>query len=323
MVLDFRCGERIFVIMSMTRNHHSAPFDSRLLSGLGVLAAVVEAGSFVRAAAVLGLTQSGVSRAVARLEDRVGVRLLDRSSRAVALTDEGRRFYARAGPLLTELEEAATDAAGASAVVRGRLRVMVDPMFARLDVAPRLVAFLAAHPELSIDLTVRHRFGDLVAEGFDAAVRFGEPEPSALVARKLTDTRVVTVAAPSYIARRGRPARPQDLIEHECIMFRDPANDRPFAWEFWRKGKLVAVPAAGRLMLNDAGMLLAACHAGHGVAQMLELGAEGVREGKLIELFPAWNEERFPLYVFYPSRRLPAAKVRAFVDFVVALTKAP
>jgi DNA-binding transcriptional LysR family regulator len=323
MALDFRCGERIFVIMSMTRNHHSAPFDSRLLSGLGVLAAVVEARSFVRAAEVLGLTQSGVSRAVARLEDRIGVRLLDRSSRAVTLTDEGRRFYARVGPLLTELEEAATDAAGATAVVRGRLRVMVDPMFARLDLSSRLVAFLGAHPELSVDLTVRHRLGDLVAEGFDAAVRFGEPEPSALVARKLTDTRVVTCAAPSYIARRGRPARPQDLVEHECIMFRDPSNDRPFAWEFWRKGKIVTVPAAGRLMLNDAGTLLATCLAGHGVAQMLELGAEGLREGRLVELLPAWNEERFPLYVFYPSRRLPPAKVRAFIDFVVALTKGP
>jgi DNA-binding transcriptional LysR family regulator len=104
-------------------------------------------------------------------------------------------------------------------------------------------------------------------------------------------------------------------------MFRDPTNDRPFAWEFWRKRKIVTVPATGRLMINDPGMLLAACHAGLGVAQMLELGAEGLRDSRLVELFPAWNEERFPLYVFYPSRRLPSAKVRAFVDFVVALTR--
>jgi DNA-binding transcriptional LysR family regulator len=300
-----------------------ASFDSRLLSGLGVLAAVVQAGSFVRAAGALGLTQSGVSRAVARLEQGVGVRLLDRTSRAVTLTDEGRRFYERVGPLLGELEDAAADAARASAAVRGRLRVMVDPMFARLDLSARLVAFLSAHPDLSVDITVRHRLGDLVAEGFDAAVRFGEPEPSALVARKLTDTRVVTVAAPSYVARCGKPARPQDLLKHECIMFRDPANDRPFEWEFWRKGRIVTVQAAGRLMINDPGLLLALCLAGQGVAQMLELGAEGLREGRLVELLPAWNEERFPLYVFYPSRRLPPAKVRAFVDFVVALTKRP
>jgi DNA-binding transcriptional LysR family regulator len=272
---------------------------------------------------VLGLTQSGVSRAVARLEQRVGVRLLDRTSRAVTLTDEGRRFYERVGPLLSELEEAASDAAGASATVRGRLRVMVDPMFARLDLGVRLTAFLAAHPQLSVDLTVRDRLGDLVAEGFDVAVRFGEPEPSALVARRLTDTRVVTCAAPNYLTRRSRPAIPQDLASHECIQFRDPATGRPFAWEFQRKGKIVQVQTAGRLTLNDAGTLLAACHAGHGIAQMLELGAEGLGDGRLVELFPQWSGERFPLYVFYPSRRLPPAKVRAFVDFVVAMTSAP
>lgn len=287
-----------------------------------MLAAVVEAGSFVRAAGALGLTQSGVSRAVARLEERVGVRLLDRTSRAVTLTDEGRRFYVRVGPLLAELEEAASDAARASSAVRGRLRVMVDPMFARLDLGPHLVQFLSTHPELSLDLTVRDRLGDLVAEGFDVAVRFGEPEPSALVARRLTDTRVVTCATPDYLGRRGRPAKPQDLTQHECIMFHDPATGRPFTWEFRRKGRVLVVKASGRLVLNDAGTLLGTCLAGYGIAQMLELGAEGLRDGRLVELFLDWNEERFPLYVFYPSRRLPSAKVRAFVDFVVALTKA-
>jgi DNA-binding transcriptional LysR family regulator len=296
------------------------PFDSRLLSGVGILAAVVEAGNFVRAAGILGLTQSGVSRAVARLEQRVGVRLFDRTSRAVALTDEGRRFYGRVAPLLTELEEAASDASRASATVRGRLRIAVDPMFARLNLGASLVAFLNTHKELSVDLTVRDRLDDLVAEGFDIAVRFGEPGPSALVARRLTDTRVVTCATPDYLARHGRPARPQDLTKHDCIMFRDPATDRPFAWEFWRKGKILKVQTSGRLMLNDAGTMLAACHAGQGIAQMLELGAEGLRDGRLVELFPDWNGERFPLYVFYPSRRLPPAKVRAFVDFVVTLT---
>ena len=154
------------------------PFDGRLLSGAGVLAAVVEGGSFVRAGEALGLTPSGVSRAVARLEARVGVRLLDRTPRAVALTDEGRRFHARVVPLLAGLEEAAADAAGAAAAARGRLRVNVDPWVARLVLAPRLSAFLAAHPALSLELVVRDALGELVAEGFDFAIRFGEPEPS-------------------------------------------------------------------------------------------------------------------------------------------------
>ena len=130
-----------------------------------MLAAVVESGSFVRAGEALGLTPSGVSRAVARLEARVGVRLFDRTPRAVSLTDEGRRFYAQVMPLLSGLEEAASDAAGAAASVRGRLRVNVDPWFARLVLAPRIAGFLAAHPALSLELVVRDGLGELIAEG--------------------------------------------------------------------------------------------------------------------------------------------------------------
>src|SRR5271155_882574 len=137
------------------------PFDGRLLAGIGVLSAVVESGSFIRAGEALGLTPSGVSRAVARLEARVGVRLFDRTPRAVTLTDEGRRFHAQVTPLLAGLEEAATDAAGSAATVRGRLRVNVDPWFARLVLAPRLSGFLDAHPALSLELIVRDTLGDL------------------------------------------------------------------------------------------------------------------------------------------------------------------
>src|SRR3984885_11987206 len=159
-------------------------FDGRLLGGVSVLAAVVETGNFVRAAEALGLTQSGISRAVARLEARVGVRLLDRTPRAVSLTDEGRRFHAQVAPLLAGLEEAAADAGQSSHAVRGRLRGNVDPWFARLLLAPRLPAFLVAHPQLSLELVVRDTLGDLVSEGIDVAVRFGEPEQSGVIARK-------------------------------------------------------------------------------------------------------------------------------------------
>jgi DNA-binding transcriptional LysR family regulator len=182
----------------MTSSHAAADtgrvaFDSRLLTGLSVVAAVVDARSFVRAADSLGLTQSGVSRAVARLEQRVGVRLFDRTSRAVTLTDEGRRFYEQVAPLLTGIEDAATMAAG-TATIHGRLRVNVDPYFSKLVLAHRLGEFLAAHPTLSLDLTTRDRLGDLVAEGFDVALRFGDPEPSTLMARLLLRTRILTYA---------------------------------------------------------------------------------------------------------------------------------
>lgn len=296
-------------------------FDSRLLSGIGVLAAVVEAGSFVRAAEALGLTQSGVSRAVARLEQRVGVRLFDRTARATTLTDDGRRFYEAVSPLLDGLEEATTMTAGARQQVRGRLRVNVDPWIARFGLAPKLTGFMAAHPDLSMELMVRDRVGDLVAEGFDAAIRFGEPEQGGLVARRLLETRILACAAPSYLKTHGRPRHPRDLLDgHECLMYRDPATGRPFPWEFQRKGRApLTVPVNGRVLVNDLATKLAACIAGFGVAQTISLGIDGLlQDGSLVELFPDWAEERYPLYVVYPSRHLPPAKVRAFVDWVVA-----
>lgn len=296
-------------------------FDSRLLSGIGVLAAVVETGSFARAATALGLTQSGVSRAVARLEQRLRVRLFDRTARAVTLTDEGRRFYEQVAPLLAGIEEAAALAGSSTIAVRGRLRVNVDAIFARLDLAPRIGNFLAAHPDLSLELVVRDSLGDLVAEGFDVALRFGEPEPSALVARLLLKMRVVTCAAPSYLAARGRPARPEDLAngQHECIHFLDPRTSRPFGWEFRRDAQVIEVPVSGRLIVNDGATLLGACLAGYGVAQIFELGlSELLASGQLVDLFPGWPDERFPLHAFHPSRHLVPAKVRAFLDFVLA-----
>jgi DNA-binding transcriptional LysR family regulator len=295
-------------------------FDSRLLSGIEVLAAVVEATSFVRAAEALGLTQSGVSRAVARLERRLGVRLLARSARAIALTEEGRSFYQRVKPHLSGIEDAAIQVADSAVAVRGRLRINVDPYFARLVLAPHVVEFLAAHPGLSLEIIGRDRLGDLIADGFDAAVRFGEPEPSALVVRRLLETRVRTCAAPAYLAKRGRPAHPRDLgdARHECIQYVDPVVGRPFRWEFHRGRQKIGVAVSGRLTVNNVGTMLGACVAGQGIAQILALGTEDLfNSGKLVELFPDWPDERFPLYVFHLSRHVPPAKVRAFLDFVV------
>jgi DNA-binding transcriptional LysR family regulator len=289
-----------------------------VLSGIGVLVAVVEAGSFVRAASALGLTPSGVSRAIARLEERVSVRLFQRSARAVVLTDEGRRFYEKVLPLIEGIEDAASEATDASATPRGQLRVAVDPLVARAVLGPRVAAFLAAYPDLSLELVVRDHLGDLIADGFDAAVRFGEPEPSTLISRKLLETRVLTCASPAYLARRGHPSHPRELEAHECILFQNPLTGRPYEWELRRGKKTHSVKVTGRLTVNDSATQLAACLAGHGIAQPLELELATLPGHGLTTLFPAWSEERFPLYVYYPSRSLPPAKVRALVDFVVA-----
>jgi len=294
------------------------PFDARLVSGIGVLAAVVETGGFARAAQALGLTQPAVSRAVARLEARIGVRLLDRTTRSVTLTDEGRRFYEHVGPLLGGIEEAAAQAAGSSATVRGRLRVNVDPFFSHLILSPRLGAFLDRYPEITLDFVTSEHVGDLVAGGFDVAIRFGEPAASSAVARKVTQTRILTVAAPTYLERRGRPARPADLAGHDCIQYRDPLAGQPFQWEFHRAGKIMPVATTGRLLLTDVGTMLRACLAGAGIAQVMALGVRNLLDrGRLVELFPDWPDETFPLYALHPSRHLPPAKVRAFMEFVL------
>jgi len=296
-------------------------FDGRLLPGIGVLAQVIETGNFVRAGEALGLTPSGVSRAVARLEARLGVRLFDRSPRAVRLTEEGRRFHAQVAPLLAGLEEAAGDASATAGKVRGRIRVNADPWFARLVLAPRLPDFFKRYPDLSLDLIVRDTPGDLVAEGMDVAVRFGEIGPPGLIARKVLETRIIAVAAPSYLKRHGTPRRPADLLNHECLLFRDPVSGKPFEWEFSKKGQIVEVPAKGRVTFNDLATKLAACVAGQGIAQSVAFGLEPFLAGKvLVQVLPDWAEERYTLYSYYPSRHLPPAKVRAFLDFVAEST---
>ncbi|MDJ0390219.1 LysR family transcriptional regulator [Roseomonas sp. E05] len=300
------------------------PFDGRLLSGVSVLAAVVESGSFARAAEALGLSPSGVSRAVARLEARIGVRLLDRTTRTLRLTDEGARFYEQVAPHLDGIEEAAVLASGSLATVRGRLRVNVDPFFSRLVLAPCLSEFLRRYPDLDVEVMTREIMGDLVADGIDVAVRFGPQPASSMVARRLLETRILTVASPGYLERNGRPQAPPDLERHACIQFRDPLAGRPFEWEFHRRGDVVPVRTRGPLLVTDVGTMLGACLSDAGVAQVMALGVRDLlEEGRLVELFPDWSDETFPLYAVHPSRQHTPAKVKAFIDFCVEITRRP
>lgn len=297
-------------------------FSAQMLEGIDVLAAVVDTRSFGRAGEALGMSQSGVSRAVERLEGRLGIRVFDRTTRSVRLTEEGRRFYEEVMPLVGALADVTARAAGGAAAVRGRLRVNIDPFFSSLILAPRLGAFLDTHPDLEIELRSRDDLGDMVAEGFDLGIRFGHPRPSSLVARKLLDTRVLTVASPGYLRRHGHLSDPRELEtgRHRCILFRDSATGRPFPWEFHQRRRRLTVAVHGSLMVNDAGTLYSTCLAGHGIAQLFELGAESfIAAKKLVPLFPDWQDERFPLYAYHPSRHHVPAKTRALLDFVASL----
>lgn len=292
-------------------------FDARLLSGIGVMIAVVEQGGFTQAADSLRLTPSGVSRAVARLEERLGSRLFHRTPRAVTLTEEGERFHAEVLPLLGAITDAAAGLAESGRTVRGRLKVNADPWFARVVLAPRLPELMERHPLLSLDLVVTNHLEEMMAGGVDVAIRFGEPEPSSLIARKLLETRVVTCAAPAYLARRGEPHHPSEMAAHEALLFRDPQTGRPFPWEFHRAGEVMSPKVSGRTVTDDPSAALAACEAGLGLFQSFALGLPPwLESGRLVPVLADWADERFPLYAFTPSRKHAPAKLRAFLDFV-------
>jgi DNA-binding transcriptional LysR family regulator len=291
-------------------------FDGRIVSGVSVLAAVVDGGSFVKAADLIGLTDSGVSRAISRLETRLGVRLLERTTRSVTLTDEGRRFYEEVKPHLDGIEDAATLASGAASAVRGRLKIDIDPFFLPLVLAGRLGAFCERYPQLAIEFVTSEHIGDLVAQGIDLAIRFGQPRRSTLVSRKLIEAPILTVASPRYLKRHGRPKHPADLVGHRCLQFIDPYTGRPFEWTFIRGKEAIDVPTSGPLTFADPKAMLDECLAGTGVAQIIGWSLkETLASGALIDLFPDWHGERFPLFAFHPSRKHAPAKVRAFVAF--------
>lgn len=300
-------------------------FDTRLLANLDVLAAVVQAGNFARAGKILGLSQPAVSRAVQRLEEGLGLRLFERSAKVTRLTEEGSRFCEGMLPALRRIEEVVEDIARSGRKVRGRLRVNVEPAFGRLVLATRLEGFLKAHPDLHLELIAREQLGDLVADGFDAAIRFGREEPTSLTARKLFEVSVVTCAAPPYLKSHGQPRVPTDLVkqQHECLLLCNPVTGLPHTWDFVRgRRRLSALPVAGRLLVNDAYTYREACLAGLGVAQLLHVGIDSfLKTGRLVELFPSWGDECYPLWAYYPSHQFMPAKVQALLTFLETLPK--
>ena len=289
-------------------------FDRRSLEGLGTLAAVVEAGSFVRAGEALGLTQSAVSRAVSKLEERVGLRLFTRTARSVSLTDDGKRFYDSIAAHLSAIEDATNEAG--STQVRGRLRVNIGASIGQFVLTPRLQPFLERYPQLAVELVVRDRVGDL--EGFDASVRFGKPEPSSLKARLILRTPIATCASPDYLRRHGSPRTPKDVEGHRCILMRDPATGSQFGWDFVRGKKTVAIDAKGQLTVSEVGPMLAATLAGQGISQLLEMCVrEHLADGRLVRVLPEWGDETYPLYAYHHAGQT-SPKVRAFLEFLVA-----
>lgn len=289
---------------------------------LAVFVTVVELGGFTAAGRALGASVSQTSRAVARLEDQLGVRLLNRSTRRVTPTEAGRLLHEQAGALLSDLD-AITDAVADTALApHGTLRVTLPVRFGGRYVAPLAAAFAAQHEGVRFSLSFDDRKVDLIAEGYDLAVRVGQLDDSSLIARRLGSSRLLTVASPSYLAAHGTPRTPADLASHELLVYAHDAA--PQAWRFERDGVVETVRAEGRFTANNGEGLLAAALAGLGVARLPDaILADAVHCGQVRSVLREWDTLS-PIWALYPPGRHLALKVRHFVDFLVeALAPAP
>ena len=288
------------------------------LAAIQVFAQVVESGSFARAADRLGVSTSGASRQVADLEAYLQTRLLNRTTRKVSLTESGRAFYERSVQLLSDLAEAEQEASRAAVEPRGTIRLTTSVNFGVRHVAPAIADFLREHPGVRFDVSLSDRVVDLVEEGFDLAIRVGAPGADNLVARKLGETRLVPCASPAYLSAHGAPATPEHLAKHNCFTYEylSPRN----LWRFYdRAGTERSVHVSGTLHSNNGDLLAEAAVRGAGIVfEPAFIVGPDVRAGRLVPLLQDYEPAPVPIYAVYPSRKHLSAKVRRFVDFLIA-----
>ncbi len=292
----------------------------RNLNALMVFARVAETRSFTLAAQRLGLTASAVSKSVSRLEQELGVRLLQRSTRLVSLTDEGAGFFERCRHILAEIDDAESAVTLSAANPRGRLRVQMPVGFGRRVVVPKLLDFAKQYPDLAIDAELSDRVADLAYEGLDAIVQIGAVSDSRVVARELCRLSFAACASPQYLAEHGEPQTPEDLDRHECLTYLLPVTGEARDWVFARNGQAISRKVSGRLNINNAESLLEAAVAGAGIAMISNfIAADALREGRLRRILTDYVVQGPPVHVVYLPRRNLSAKVRAFIDFLTVI----
>jgi DNA-binding transcriptional LysR family regulator len=289
------------------------------LTGMAVFARVVEARSFSEAARQLGLSKSAVSKQVSRLEDRLGARLLNRTTRRLGLTEVGATYYEYCARMLVEAEEAERAVTALHGEPRGLLKVNAPMSFGVRHLAPALPELLARYPEIRVDLVLNDRFVDMIEEGFDVAIRIAALPDSSLVARRLAPSRHVLCGSPAYFARHGEPKKPDDLRQHNCLNYTYLAShdEWPFEGKTESKGGKRTVKVTGTLQANNGDVLAAAAVAGLGlVMSPTFIVGPDVQAGRLKCVLRDYLSAETAIYAVYPHRRHLSAKVRAFVDFL-------
>lgn len=286
------------------------------LGDLEIFSRVATTGSMSAAGRALGLSPAVVSKRIKRLEERLGTRLLQRTTRQVSLTEAGHGFHERILGILAGIEEAEAFVSGRAGTMRGVLRISAPTSFGRMHVAPHLMPFMEANPELTVNLVLTDDFSDIVGEAFDLAIRIGELEDSSLVARRLAPVRRVLTASPAYLKRRGAPRTIADLAQHTCLP--------PHSQDVWRlegpEGAVTYRPQ-GALITNSSEVVREAVTAGMGIAlrSTWDIGPE-LRDGRLVQVLPQYEGSRnVVLSAIYASRQFLPAKVRVFIDYLADL----
>ncbi|MTI09047.1 LysR family transcriptional regulator [Curvivirga aplysinae] len=284
---------------------------------LSVFVKVVEEGGFSSAARAMSLTPSAVSKQIGRLEDRLGVRLINRTTRSLSLTPEGRSFFERCRTILTDIEDAESIVTQSHSTPRGSLRITTGVAFGRHQITPLLPEFLERYPDVSIELIKTDSIVDLVEQGIDAAIRFGELADSSMVARFLARSRRAIVASPEYLEKHGVPQHPDELEKHNCLTFFSMPQLNE--WVFRVGEEEVPYTATGNFSANNGESIHDMVLNGGGIARLAEfLVAKEVEDGKLIRvLTDFYRDIEIPIHAVYPSRRHLSPKLRCFVDFLV------
>jgi DNA-binding transcriptional LysR family regulator len=295
------------------------------LGSIEQLCRAAETGSFTGAAEILGLTPAAVSRSISRLEQRLGVRLFLRTTRAVKLTAEGELYWKECQLALEQIAEAERAITGAQTVPSGPLRISVSAAYGTFRLLPLMPRFTALYPQIDIEISISDKIIDFVEEGFDLAIRLGIPQDSRLVAFKLEDAMLGVFGTPGYLARKGEPRGIDDLRDHDCIQYISPNTGRPLQWLFTdEQGDSIEKPITSRMrVLNDALGAVAWVNAGGGLYQTYRFAVgDALGRGDLVEVLQAFGGRSRPFSILYPQNRHLSARVRAFVEFLRSAVKA-